>query len=137
MRLEDHTSKKRNIAELSRPARQLTAKIKDKDRKPQGRKRKNQLRPAKYHNWFTPFCWPRILLAAKEVGPQMGASDIVRVLKRSDYDTFANISRTTVNDWIDRKGDRPQWKETVLKRAEHGNSPGHNKGGRQGVLVRK
>ena len=85
MELRDHTSPnkkaKGEIAELTRPARALKAEIRNKNRKPQGRKKIYATRPAKYHNWHTPFCRSQILLAVKEVGWRMGASDIVRALK--------------------------------------------------------
>jgi hypothetical protein len=50
-------------------------------------------------------------------------------------DTFAGIIHSTVNEWIDQKGEKPTWTATILKKAKQGNNPGHNKGRRQGVLV--
>jgi hypothetical protein len=94
-------SKKPNIAELTRPARALKEKIASAKKNPKGRKRKNEPRPAKYHNWHTPFCWSQIKIAAKQAGWKMSASAIVRALNRMDPDTFAGISRTTVEAWID------------------------------------
>jgi hypothetical protein len=88
---------------------------------PKGRKRKNEPRPAKYHNWHTPFCWSQIKIAAKQVGWKMSASAIVRALNRTDPETFAGISRTTVEAWIDRKGPKPRWSDAVLKKVEQGN----------------
>jgi hypothetical protein len=66
----------------------------------------------------------------------MSSSAMVTALRRMDPDTFAGISRTTIEGWIDRTGDRPQWRDAVLQKVEQGNDPGHNKGGRRGVLVR-
>ena len=123
-----------NIAELSRPARATMEKIKDQKRKPQGKKRKNPSRPAKHTNWLTPFCWTQIVIVAKQVGWKMSASAIAVALKKRDPITFAAINRTTINGWIDRSGDQPQWKEKIIRRAENGNSTGHNKGGRRGIL---
>jgi hypothetical protein len=138
MELHDHSSLSKNvkgeITELTRLARALKAEIHNKNWKPQGRKKIHTTRPAKYHNWHTLFCWSQILLAVKEVGWRMGASDI-RALKRRDKDTFAGITRSTVNEWIDWKGKKPKWTAAVLKKVERGNNPGHNKGGRQGILV--
>jgi hypothetical protein len=139
MELSDrsHASKKakQSIAELTRPARALKQKINTKNKKPQGRKKIHEPRPAKYHNWHTPFCWSQIQLAAKKVGWKMSSSAMVTALRRMDPDTFAGISRTTIEGWIDRTGDRPQWRDAVLQKVEQGNDPGHNKGGRRGVLV--
>jgi hypothetical protein len=127
---------KQNIPELTRPARDLKEKIHAQNRKPQGRKRKHKPRPAKYHNWLTPFCWAQIVIVAKQVGWQMGSSDIANKLKNCDSVTFAQISHNTIEGWIDRSSAKPWWKETILKRVEDGNNPGHNRGGRQGILVR-
>ena len=66
----------------------------------------------------------------------MSSSAMVSALRRMDPDTFAGISRTTIEAWIDRTGDKPQWRNTVLQKVEQGNNPGHTKGGRRGVLVR-
>ena len=60
MEIEDTTDEsvkkiKGNIPELSRPARAIVEKVKNRKRKPQGRKRTNALRPAKNTNWLTPF----------------------------------------------------------------------------------
>jgi hypothetical protein len=76
-------SKKEKLptAELSRPGRALKRKFKAGNRKPQGRKQKLPLRPAKYHNWFTPFVWSQIQIAAKKVGWTMSASEIVVTAK--------------------------------------------------------
>lgn len=125
---------KGNIPELTRPARDLKGKMRAENRKPQGRKKKHEPRPAKYHNWLTPFCWTQIVAVTKQVGWKMSASAIVNGLKKRDPITFDGISRNTVNGWIDRSGDQPQWKEAILRRVEAGNSPGHNKGGRRGIL---
>jgi hypothetical protein len=109
---------KQNIAELTRPARALKEKIRSAKKNPKGRKQINEARPAKYHNWHTPFCWSQIKIAAKQVGWRMSASAIVCALNRMDPDTFAGISRTTIDSWIDRKGPKPQWSNAVLKKAE-------------------
>lgn len=140
MELEDSTDPslkkiKGNIAELTRPARDLKGKIHAQNRKPQGRKQKNKPRAAKYHNWLTPFCWTQIVIAAKQAGQSMGASDIATRLKKRDLVTFGQISRNTIEGWIDRSSGNPCWKDSVLRRVEDGNSPGHNKGGRRGILV--
>lgn len=126
------------IAELTRPARDIKRNISAKTRKPQGRKKKEgPARPAKYHNWLTPLVWMHVEKAAKEVGWKMAATEMVKSLKRRDPDTFAGLTRTTVNNWIDRSGSKPTWTTAVQKRLDEnrGNSPGHDKGGRQGIFV--
>jgi len=66
----------------------------------------------------------------------MGASDITNRLKKHDGITFRKISRNIVDGWIERPPNRrPHWKESVLCRVEHGNDPGHDKGGCRGILV--
>jgi hypothetical protein len=140
MKLENSTDPslkkiKGNIAELTRPARDLKGKIHTQKRKPQGRKQTHKPRPAKYNNWLTPFCWTQIVVVAKQAGRSMGASDIAMRLKKRDPVTFAQISRNMIEGWIDRSSGKPCWKESVLRRVEEGNSPGHNKGGCRGILV--
>ena len=137
--LTDKSSNKRprtSIAELTRPARAITQRMKEKTRKPQGRKRKIPIRPAKYHNWQTPFVGRQILQAGKQVGWKMSPTDIIAVLQKKDPEVFAGLKRTTVSGWIERSGSRPQWKGSFLLRIEQGDQPGHNKGGQRGVLVR-
>lgn len=139
VQLEDDSSSKKmrmTIAELTRPARALKMKIKAANKKKSGRKKKVPVRPAKYHNWHTPFCWSQIQLAAKQVGWTMSSSEIVRVLQKRDPEVFAGLRRTTINSWIDRTGERPRWTDKMMKKVEQGNDPGHNKGGQRGVLVR-
>lgn len=125
------------VAELSRPARALKVKIKNKTRKPQGRKAKKRVGPAQYHNWFDPFLFRQIELARKTAGgPNMSTRNIVKELKKRDYNTFKGLNRTTVDGWVDRRpGHTPQWKQSVLVRIEQGSDPGHTKGGRKGILV--
>jgi hypothetical protein len=125
---------KGNVAELTRPARAIKEKMKNQKRKPQGKKRKNQSRPAKNTNWLTPFCWSQIAMVAKQVGWKMSASAIADGLKKRDPITFAGINCTTIDGWIDRSGDQPRWTEKTLQQVENGNSPGHNKVGRRGIL---
>jgi len=136
MSLSDSPSKCQRLdtAETSRPARALKKQIKDKTRKPQGPKVKTVPRPAKYTNWFTPFAWATIKAATREVG-NWSASEIASTLQRRHPETFESISRTTINDWIDRSGPVPKWKQSVLDRANDGNNPQYNINGRAGVLV--
>jgi len=126
---------KTTLAEESRPGRAFTLKAHQKKPKPQGRKLKNQPRPARYTNWLTPFCWVQITIVAKQVGWKMSASEIAQKLKQRDPITFAKIHRNTIDGWIDRSGNKPCWTDSVLRRTQDGNNPGHNKGGRRGILV--
>ena len=109
--------------------------MKDKYKKPQGRKATLPVRPATYHNWFTPFAWLQIEIAVRQVGWKMGASEIVAAAKQINPIAFGGLSRTTVKSWIDRSGDTPKWTTAVLQRINRGNDTGHNKGGQRGVLV--
>ena len=60
---------------------------------------------------------------------------MVRLLKQRDPVIFENISRSTVDWWIDRTSDVPCWKKEVRAQIETGKGPGHDKGGSQGILV--
>lgn len=109
-----------------------------KNKKPQGRKPKEDKLPKKaaYMNWHSPFLWDDIAKAAKHpsVGYNMSASKIRDHLVRMNPTHFGKIARTTIDGWIDRTGDRPRWSDAALLMAEDGN---HVKGGRgrYGVLV--
>ena len=130
-------SKKRrmDIAEETRPAHLLKKKIKDKNRKPQGRKQKHEQRRVKYHNWFTPAYWRMIEQAGKAAGSKMSATRIVKIAKARNPEIFENLLRETIRDWIDKSGERPRWSDATLRRVEAGNAPGHANGGRRGVFV--
>jgi hypothetical protein len=126
------------IAELTRPKRTIIKEYNERNRKPQGRKKKNATRPAKYCNWFTTACWSQIQLAAKTVGLGMSTTGIVRELRKRDPIIFGNIRRTTVENWIDRSMGVARWKKSVVDRMAYGrgNMPGHSNGGRKGILAR-
>jgi hypothetical protein len=129
-------SKKPRIdAEATRPARLLKWTMKEKTRKPQGRKQKHGARPAKHHNWFTPVCWVMIEQAAKASGWQMSETKIVQIAKARNPEIFAKLSRETVRGWIDRTGPQPRWSDATVRRIAAGNAPGHTNGGKRGALV--
>ena len=128
---------KRNVAEDTRPARMLGRKIRDKNRKPQGRKEKNAPQPAKYHNWFSPISWAMIDDAAKAAGWRMSASKIVKNAKARNPRIFEKLTRETVKGWIDRTGEKPRWSDATQRRIELGNAPGHPNGGARGIFVSK
>jgi hypothetical protein len=65
----------------------------------------------------------------------MGASAIVTAAQKLDPVLFAGLRRTTVKSWIDRSRDKPRWKESILKKVQQGNDPGHKNGGQHGVMV--
>ena len=124
------------VAALSRPARSVKERIKEKTRKPQGRKAIRPSKATKYHNWFTPFLFKQIDDARRRSGgPRWSTTAIVNDLKRKDITTFACLNRTTVDGWIDRSGDKPRWSDMVLKRIRDGNNVTNPKAGRKGVLV--
>jgi hypothetical protein len=126
---------KREVVEASRPAQQIKMKLKEKTRKPSGRKPKNTARPGQYTNWGAPFLWSCILAAQRKVG--WSPQTIVNELHRVNHDVFQHLSRSTVGGWIELVQGFHQWKPHILqKRSENGNMPGHSNGGRRGVLVR-
>ena len=65
----------------------------------------------------------------------LSPSGIVQWLHRFDNPTFRRLSKSTVAEWIEKRDGIRTWKESILSRARHGNLPGHDKGGRRGVLV--
>jgi hypothetical protein len=74
-------------------------------------------------------------MAGKDAGWRMSASEIRNSLRRRDPMVFAKISRTTINEWIDRSGSKPKWSDNALRMAENGNHQLHPNAGRRGALV--
>jgi hypothetical protein len=125
-----------NVAELSRPARDLRAKFKKERRKPQGRKALHTKVQAKRPNWVTPFLFQQIENARITAGgPKWSTRAIERELKKKDPVTFKNFSQTTIDSWINRSGDVPKWSEKTLARVKRGNDTANHNGGQKGVLV--
>jgi hypothetical protein len=125
-----------SIEELSRPAQALNRNFMEKRKKPQGRKQKHKDPKRKYHNWFLPFLFTQIETArVTSGGPKWSTRSIVDMLKKRDPETFQGLSRSTINRWIDRTGDKPKWSERTLERIRRGNEPGHDNCGRKGIFV--
>lgn len=127
---------------MSRPAHEIREwyKAKERQRKHKAQAVCNQVqtrRPARHVNWITPFCWTQIQLAGRKTMNREGLSPsgIVQWLHRFDNPTFRRLSKSTVAEWIEKRDGIRTWKESILSRARHGNLPGHDKGGRRGVLV--
>jgi hypothetical protein len=110
---------------------------KKKEKEKRGRKVKNPRKDAVYVNWMTLLLWPIIEEAARHpsAGPRMSTTAIKKRLQTLNPTLFAKLSRTTIEGWMDRSGDKPRWSEKTLARAERGNFQGHANGGRRGVLV--
>jgi hypothetical protein len=122
-------------AEDTQPGRALKKQWKDKTRKPSGRKKKNEPRQAKYHNWFMPLSWVLIEQASKVAGWQMSPSMIVQIAKSRNPRVFKGLTWETVKGWIDRTGEKPRWSNATLWRIESGNATGHSLGGTCRVFV--
>lgn len=125
-----------STAELSRSVKALNGNFMEKQRKPQGRKQKHKEPIAKYHNWLSPFLFTQIETArVTSGGPKWSTRAIVHALKKNDPKTFQGLSRSTIDRWIDRSGDKPKWSERTLERVRRGNEPGHDSLGRKSFLV--
>ncbi|KAF8193570.1 hypothetical protein K438DRAFT_1674615, partial [Mycena galopus ATCC 62051] len=133
-------SSSNNIGELSRPARQIETRYKEKHRTHRsGRKKIREPAERVYKNWKSPFLLDRILRAAirtKDPIKGLSSTAIVKDLQIRDRKTFGSLSATTIQAWFDRDNlGRRIWKESVLEAAKtNGNLPGHEKGGRKGAL---
>lgn len=137
MDLKDTPSKRQHldVAELSRPAREIKARLQEKNRQPQGRPKTSVNRPAMYTNWFTPFAW-QCIKDAQVKAASWSATSIANVLKQSHPSIFSRIRPSTIDGWIDRKGPSgPHWTDKALTRANDGNNPQYNPEGRPGILV--
>jgi hypothetical protein len=126
---------KTSIAELSRPNHAVKEFIRQKKTHAQGCKRKHEHKDAVYHNWHGPFTWSQIDAAAKHPAVQWSATRLIQQLKNHNPKFFKNLARSTVEGWIDRSGNKPQWSEAALRMAELGNHQGHSNGGQRGVFV--
>jgi hypothetical protein len=123
-----------NIAEASRPFRELKKKKKEDVQKTRQKQVQVYVSAART-NWFTPFLWQHILWAGNHCKPQMRPSEIVKILKLKFPLLFGALTTQVLGRWIDRKASPPQWSDKVLKLAEAGNRPqSHCK--RAGILVR-
>jgi hypothetical protein len=122
------------VADASRPAREIKKKVKAENRKPAGCKQKHATRSAKYVNWTTPFAWSAIMAAQAKLG--WGCANILWELQHGNYDFFQHLAVTTIMGWIETVGGFRQWKPSVLAYTLTGNVPGHNKGGWYGILVK-
>ena len=124
-----------SVVELSRPAHALKKRLQEQNRKPQGQKAFRQSQKTKYHNWFTPFLFKQIENARIVAGgPKWSTSAIVKELQKHNYKTFKALSRTTINEWINRSDRIPKWSERTIERVHNGNQVGSN-GGCRGILV--
>ena len=138
MDLQHHTKLDQGatVSELSRPARTLKRKFKDRTRKPQGQKAFRSPREARYTNWFSPFLFQQIENARIMAGgPTWSTRAIERELKKKDSVTFKAFSRKTLDTWIDRSGNKPRWSDKTLARIKKGNDVENVNAGRKGVLV--
>ncbi|KAJ7183939.1 hypothetical protein C8R46DRAFT_883767, partial [Mycena filopes] len=81
---------------------------------------------------MTAFSWSAITAAQRKVG--WGYTNIIAELHRSNYDFFQYLKPNTLMGWIETVGGFRRWKPSTIARASKGNIPGHNKGGRRGVL---
>ncbi|KAF7344777.1 DDE superfamily endonuclease [Mycena venus] len=86
---------------------------------------------------MSPTIWMQIEAAAKHpaVGSEMNITELLKVLKQKNFETFKGLAYSTVWGWIDHSGDKPRWSDRTIARAEAGNFQGRPNGGRRGVLA--
>jgi hypothetical protein len=125
-------------AESSRPRRQFKEDQRKKN-KPQGRKRTHEISSALLTNWFQPFIFGQIEMAAHNAisegvwSPRL----IVQEAKKLNPQLFLKLTEQVVGRWINREardGGLNKWKDSVLTRVKRGNAPG-GENTRFGVLV--
>jgi hypothetical protein len=125
-----------SVAEDSRPHRQYKENSRAL-RKPAGRKRTNEQTVSKCTNWFSPFLWRQIEIAAKRAGRPWSPSAIAREAKKIDPKVFGALTEQVVGRWIDpvaKAEGISKWKDSVLVQVAKGNAPrGENT--KVGVLV--
>lgn len=125
-----------SVPESSRPRREYKEDAR-KDNRPCGRKRKHRKAASKYTNWFNPFLWRQIELAARRAGRPWSPRVIMREAKKIDRKVFARLTEQVVGRWIDQEAKAQgvsKWKDVVLVQVAKGNAPrGENT--RVGILV--
>ena len=132
----EETDNMPSVAEDSRPRRQYKEDT-QKLRKPAGRKRKHEPKVSSRTNWFSPFLWPQIEIAAKRAGHPWSPSTIAREARKIDPKVFGTLTEQVVGRWIDpvaKAGGTSKWKDSVLVHVAKGNAPG-GENTRVGVLV--
>jgi hypothetical protein len=90
MELEEDNSMP-SVAEDSRPHRQYKEDVR-KLRKPAGRKREHEQKVFKHINWFSPFIWRQIEMAAKQAGRLWSPSAIAREARKIDFKVFTTLT---------------------------------------------
>jgi hypothetical protein len=125
-----------SVAESSRPRRQYKENAR-RLKKPAGRKRKYEQKNSRNTNWFSPFLWQQIEIAAKRAGRPWSPSIIAREARKIDPKVFEALTEQVVGRWIDpaaKAEGTSKWKDSVLMQVAKGNAPrGENT--RVGVLV--
>jgi hypothetical protein len=132
----EETDNMPSVAEDSRPRRQYKEDTR-KLRKPAGRKRKHEQNLSSRTNWFSPFLWRQIEIAAKRAGRPWSPSTIAREARKIDPKVLGTLTEQVVRRWIDpvaKAEGTSKWKDSVLVQVAKGNAPrGENT--RVGVLV--
>ena len=132
----EETDNMPSVAEDSRPRREYKEDTR-KLRKPAGRKRKHEQSISTRTNWFSPFLWRQIEIAAKRAGRPWSPSSIAREARKIDPKVFGTLTEQVVGRWIDpvaKAEGTSKWKDSVLVHVAKGNAPrGENT--RVGVLV--
>jgi hypothetical protein len=124
------------VAELSRPKRQFKEDLKEKN-KAAGRKQVHEQEKSKQVNWFSPFLWTTIEIAARRAGKPWSPRAIRVEAQRLNPIAFATLTDQVVGRWFDRearKNGSSKWSDAVVRRVKKGNSPG-GESTRTGVLV--
>jgi hypothetical protein len=117
-----------NIADLSRPKRDILSKI-PKDRKGRGRKRQRKSPERVRMNWKNPLIFTLIKEAQREVKrfnhtEAWSPSAIVKRCQAKSFILFGKLSSQVLGRWIDRSGPSPTWSADVLAEVElNGNTP--------------
>jgi hypothetical protein len=92
---------------------------------------------AKLVNWYSPFLWSQIEMAATRAGRPWSPRLILKEAQKIDPKSFSRLTEQVIGRWIDSKAkDRgvSQWNPSVMARVAAGNSPG-GQSTRPGILV--
>ncbi|KAF9062501.1 hypothetical protein BDP27DRAFT_1368779 [Rhodocollybia butyracea] len=118
--LDDSNEGAENLAEASRPRRELKDKIRDnnRDEHTRGRKRMKITSSVERMNYFQPLIWSQIQQATKKAGKPWIPTDIVRIAKQSNPEVLKHLRPQTLRRWNDHNAKKKgihQWTEKTLE----------------------
>ncbi|KAJ3787771.1 hypothetical protein GGU10DRAFT_414740 [Lentinula aff. detonsa] len=134
----DDEDEQSDLAEGSRPQRQLKQDIKDgkRDSHMCGRKPTKAPKKARNYNYMQPIIWAQIEAAARKAGKPWSPKWIVETAQKMNPQLFRRLTPQVLGRWTNdeaKSRGEYRWKASVLEKVKHGNAPGGHTT-RRGIL---